>query len=197
MLTKIPSRRFSIAGLCGCVGLIAMLSGCDTVTTGAKIEARIQEMPELFAQLPKEAQKDIRWGYIKKGFNPAMVYMALGSPSKRESSEDKTKVTWTYYDDTVISQEVAMRSGAAENGTAYYTGGITKPGSTPFVLGQTPTSKQVADSGVRGPSGSGLDYFEVGDHAARVLVIFDQGRVMTVHRIEATPREETFEDKLR
>jgi len=32
----------------------------QTVTTGSRIEARIQEMPEVFAALPKEAQKDIK-----------------------------------------------------------------------------------------------------------------------------------------
>jgi len=192
--TKVTSRWLKIVLLSGSIGLLAMFAGCKTAMTGAKIEARIQEMPEVFAQLPKAAQKDIRWGYIKKGFTPPMVYMALGNPEKTEVSEDKTRITWTYYDDTVVSQEVAMRSAAAEAGSAYSAANFrTRGDSPPAAPGEPKSSRQAFDE--RGMPGA--ESYTEDTHAAKVLVIFDQGKVMAVHRIESTPRDERFEDALR
>ncbi len=183
----------------GCsVCCFVLLAGCETATTGAKIEARIQEMPEVFAQLPKAAQQAIRWGYVKKGFNPVMVYMALGQPAKTEVSKDKARVMWTYYDDTVVSQDVAMRTAAAENGTAYHTGGISVPGAGTTAVGAENTEQHVMErTGGRGAKGLGQSYYDMNEHTARVLVFYDHGKVTDVKRIESTPREKTFEDALR
>ncbi len=172
---------WSVAFWSGCIGLIALVSGCETATTGARIDARIQEMPEVFAALPKEAQKDIKWGYVKLGFTPAMVYMALGNPAKTVVSDDKTRITWTYYDDTVISNEVAMRSAAAEAGSAYSNANLSSPGTAaPAAAGDPKSSTQAFnESGMVGSEG----YTEE-SHGDEVMIIFDNGAVMAVHRIE-------------
>ncbi len=194
-----PSSPLLIIGLSTIwIGLLILLSGCEFATTGAKIEARIQEMPEVFAEYPEDIQKTIRWGYVKKGYSKTMAYMALGKPNRVETSKNGARVTWIYYDETVVSQDVAMRSASAESGTAYHTAGVAKPGARPVIPGEVLTARQIAeDSGTRGPDGTGQTYYDERDHSARVLVVFEHGRVTTVQRIESTPRDRTFEDTLR
>ncbi len=185
-----PLLNFVVLG--GCIGLLPLLTGCDSVTSGSKIESRVKEMPELFAQLPVEAQETIRWGYVKKGYNPAMVYMAFGEPDKTEVSEDKTRITWIYDDDTILSQEVSMRTGAAENGSAYH----SSSGQSGFG-GEAITMAQIdQNNGSRGAAGSGLTNDGTGKITAKALVIFERGKVKTVRRVESPPREKTFENHL-
>jgi|GEM_PF-1865310 len=109
-----------------------------------------------------------------------MVSMARGDPAETETSEDRSRVTWTYYDDPKISQEVAMRSGASEARTAYSAGNDSqRQASTP---GSAQSSQQMHEQG--GIKSAGEKEYVAPEDDARVLVIFDDGKVMAGHRIE-------------
>ena len=101
----------SLTVLLVCIGL----SGC-AATNGGRIQARINEKPDAFAKLTKQQQKDIKWGYVKRGYTPDMVYFAFGKPDQIIASADKTSYVWVYLDRAAINQDAAMVS-AMQQGT--------------------------------------------------------------------------------
>jgi hypothetical protein len=114
-----PLPRLSVAAILF-VGLAALVSlggtaGC--ASTGARIQARIDEKPDVFAKLTKQQQKDIKWGYVKRGYTPDMVYFAFGKPDQIIASSDKTSYVWVYLDRAAINQDAAMAS-ALQQGTS-------------------------------------------------------------------------------
>jgi len=71
---------------------VNLQTGCGT-TPAAR---RIEQHPELFAQLPPEVQSEVSRGSIALGHTPNMVFLALGRPDKVESSADGQSFVWTY-----------------------------------------------------------------------------------------------------
>jgi hypothetical protein len=74
------------------IGTLAFFPGCQTVND------RIQEKPEVFANVDKAIQDKIKQGIIDLGYSEDLVYLALGAPDqKRESaSANGRSVTWIY-----------------------------------------------------------------------------------------------------
>jgi hypothetical protein len=71
-----------------------LLSGCET--TG--VHSRIQEKSTVFGNLTDAQKKSIEAGAIEVGYTPDMVYMALGKPSSRETTNAAQGAgeMWTY-----------------------------------------------------------------------------------------------------
>ncbi|MFM1850784.1 MAG: hypothetical protein RIS54_468 [Verrucomicrobiota bacterium] len=68
-------------------------AGCAT-----SVAHRIEEKSALFANLPAHVQESLREGNIGVGYSPDLVYIALGSPTEketRETSEGPVEV-WIY-----------------------------------------------------------------------------------------------------
>jgi len=160
--------------------LFSLLSGC--ATTGARIQARIDEKPEVFAALTKQQQKDIKWGYIRPGFTPDMVYLACGSPVKVIESDEPGAFIWIYVDRATINQEVAMAAAMQAGETA---------GSIP---GFSSANANFPSHGFVPPSNSGMSteqaYTESGatteTNEAAVWVVFREGKVVNTRRIGAS-----------
>lgn len=83
-------RSFPALSLAACS--ILGLTGCNNTPQARRIE----QNPELFAQLPPEVQSGVSRGSIALGYTPNMVFLALGRPDKVESSADGQSFIWTY-----------------------------------------------------------------------------------------------------
>lgn len=73
--------------------LLLAAAGCAT-----SVAHRIEEKSALFANLPAHVQESLREGNIGVGYSPDLVYIALGSPTEketRETSEGPVEV-WIY-----------------------------------------------------------------------------------------------------
>ncbi len=86
--------------------LVALLAGCSS------IQKRIAENPDAFAPLSPEAKQTIRDGHVSLGFTPVMVYMALGKPSKINTSADGMETTWTYIHYNTSEGTISLSSPA-------------------------------------------------------------------------------------
>ena len=77
---------------CMLAASLGFLGGCQTV------ESRIQEKPEVFANIDKATQDKIKQGIVDLGYTQDMVYLALGVPDqKRETvTAAGTSVVWIY-----------------------------------------------------------------------------------------------------
>jgi hypothetical protein len=84
---------------------LVLLVGC--ATTGARIQARIDEKPDVFAKLTKQQKKDIKWGYVRQGYTPDMVYFAFGKPDQIITSADKGSYVWVFVDRTAVNEDIA------------------------------------------------------------------------------------------
>ncbi len=68
------------------------LAGCSTV------ESRIQEKSTAFQALSPQQQAEVREGRVNVGDSPDIVYIALGTPDRKETvrnTKGKSEV-WTY-----------------------------------------------------------------------------------------------------
>ena len=74
-------------------GLLVALVGCNTST----FESRIKENQAEFAKLPEIDQQIIRNGFIKIGYTPAMVYIALEKPERKIPGATAAEETWVYH----------------------------------------------------------------------------------------------------
>jgi hypothetical protein len=82
----------AFSGVCVLGVVVALLfAGCESIAN------RIQEKADVFARLGPNTQEAIKHGQIGPGFSPDMVYMALGKPSRIETSVDGIRTTWTYF----------------------------------------------------------------------------------------------------
>jgi hypothetical protein len=81
-------------GATAALGLL-FTSGCATEPDRA---ARIREKAANYETLKTSERSDIRGGYIRMGFSPEMVYMAMGTPLKKQVSDYKGAQAeyWTY-----------------------------------------------------------------------------------------------------
>jgi hypothetical protein len=74
--------------------LVLVAAGCSTPAR------RIRQNAELFASYPAEVQEKIGRGEVDVGYTRAMVYMALGRPSRvydRQTRATNTEI-WAYSD---------------------------------------------------------------------------------------------------
>jgi hypothetical protein len=101
----------SLTVLLVCIGL----SGC-AATNGGRIQARINEKSDAFAKLTKQQQKDIKWGYVRPGYTPEMVYFAFGKPDQIIASADKTSYVWVFVDRSSTNEEIAKASALRSAG---------------------------------------------------------------------------------
>ncbi len=69
-----------------------LFSGCET----SGVSGRIQEKSAVFKSLDAGQQRDIQNRVVGAGFTTDMVYIALGRPSKIETSADGREVVWIY-----------------------------------------------------------------------------------------------------
>jgi hypothetical protein len=106
---------------------LVAFAGC-AATNAARIKARINEKPAVFAKLTRQQQKDVKWGYIRKGFTPDMVYFALGKPDQIISSSDKNSFVWIYVDRKSINQDLAQANAMIAGSQA---SSISVPGTSP------------------------------------------------------------------
>jgi hypothetical protein len=86
----LPTLRLSF--LAGLLGLLAALTGCNTV------QSRIDRNLDLFASLTLEEQGMVERGEIDVGFTPDMVYLARGNPDRkvRERTATGEAEVWIY-----------------------------------------------------------------------------------------------------
>lgn len=101
-MTAIPLPRLAFVTLAA-----ACLAGC-AATNAALIKSRIKEKSEVYAGLTRQQQKDVNWGYIRPGFTPDMVYIALGKPDQVIASADKNAFVWVFIDRKSINQDLAL-----------------------------------------------------------------------------------------
>jgi hypothetical protein len=93
----------------GAICALLAIAGC-AATNGGRIQARINEKPEVFAKLTKQQKKDIKWGYVRRGYTPEMVYFALGKPDQILTSADRDAYVWVFIDRSAINEDVALAS---------------------------------------------------------------------------------------
>ena len=74
-------------------GFLAALVGCNTST----FESRIKENQSEFTKLPEIDQQIIRNGFIKIGYTPALVYIALEKPERKIPGATANEETWVYH----------------------------------------------------------------------------------------------------
>ncbi len=74
------------------LAVTAVLAGCSTTAS------RIREKPEVFAALPAEDQARLRQGTVAIGDTPDMVYIAIGTPTRRQDKQVPAgrETTWIY-----------------------------------------------------------------------------------------------------
>ena len=68
-------------------------SGCNTTPQAS----RIAELPAVYDQLSRPAQKEVARGSIDAGYTLEMVHLALGKPGHIETTADGQETQWTYY----------------------------------------------------------------------------------------------------
>ncbi len=76
--------------------LLVAVSLLGTITACSTFDSRVKEKPAAFAGLSPTDQEDIRNGFIKVGFTPEMVYMALAKPERKISGAAAGEETWIY-----------------------------------------------------------------------------------------------------
>ena len=86
-MKKIPFSFFAAS-------LLALLAGCGTTNT---FSSRIKENQAVFDQLSPADQEIIRSGFIKIGYTPEMVYIALENPEKKIPGAAANEMTWIYH----------------------------------------------------------------------------------------------------
>jgi len=72
--------------------LVSLAVGC------ASPEYRIRKHPELFASFPPEVQENVAAGKIEIGYDPDMVFIAMGRPDHTYSRQTESGLTliWAY-----------------------------------------------------------------------------------------------------
>lgn len=114
-------------------------------------KSRIRRSPEKFASYPPDVREKIRAGQVDIGFDPDMVYMALGKPRQRFTRTTREGVfeTWVY------------GRGGGRPGVGFSIGGATGGGGG------------IYGGGVSVGSGGGY-------YADEMRVVFQGGRVVAV-----------------
>lgn len=106
-----PLDRLPALGALLLLGVAA--SGC---ATGGR-EARIEQHAAKFAALSADLQRHVRSGSVDYGFDPDMVYMALGRPSRVTRPEGPEGAeTWSYRNFVFGSSPAATMTMAAPGG---------------------------------------------------------------------------------
>lgn len=176
------------------VVLAASVSGC--ATTGARIQARINERPEAFAKLSKQQQKDIRWGYVRQGYTPDMVYFAFGKPDEIIASADKGTYVWVFVDRSSVNEEFAkasaLRSASQGDSISVRGGG----GRTTVWPGHdanfpTPVSKDKAFPVMEQTSADIYTTINATAALPTIWVAFRNDVVLTVRRTGDSPNRES------
>jgi outer membrane protein assembly factor BamE (lipoprotein component of BamABCDE complex) len=90
MVTTRQSRLNPLTLLLAAV--LLLVAGCQSV------DDRIQEKPDVFAQLDRLTQDKIKQGIIDLGYTQDMVYLALGNPDEKRAKYDANErsATWVY-----------------------------------------------------------------------------------------------------
>lgn len=95
-----------------------IFTGC--ATTGARIQAHIDEKPEVFAKPTRQQQKDSRWGYVRLGFNPIKDQTSADIYSNIDAAKDLPTI-WVAFKDNVV---VNVQRFGDHQGTADKTGSL-------------------------------------------------------------------------
>lgn len=99
-----PTRWHRCALGAGLVAALFALAGCNTT------EARIQEKPEVFAQLSPTLKDAVKSGKVGLGFTREMTYIALGKPNLVVSSGDGREIAWTYMNYNTPEAEAVLQN---------------------------------------------------------------------------------------
>jgi hypothetical protein len=142
-MKKIPFSFFAAS-------LLALLAGCGTTNT---FSSRIKENQALFDQLSPADQEIIRSGFIKIGYTPEMVYIALENPEKKIPGAAANEMTWIYHNfyssdgqSNMGGQKVTTHysgSTGANGSTKQPTGGSTKGSNNTFSVEPDYTADQI------------------------------------------------------
>lgn len=131
-------------------GLLALLAGCGTTNT---FSSRIKENQAVFDKLSPADQEIIRSGFIKIGYTPELVYIALENPEKKLPGAAANEVTWVYHNfyssdgqSNMGGQKVATHysgSTSANGSTKQPTGGASKGSNNTFSVEPDYTADQI------------------------------------------------------
>src|SRR5262245_10090470 len=128
-------RASTVSYAIACLLLLGSLTGC--ATSGALIQARIDETPAVFAALTKQQQQDSKWGTGRPGLSPDIVYFAFGNPERILTTPDSDTYVWVYLDRTAINQEAALISAMNSAGKAGNAAAMDRNANFPLPPGLT------------------------------------------------------------
>lgn len=145
------------------ISLLTLITACST------FESRIKENQTVFDKLSPADQQTVRAGFIKVGFTPEMVYMALDKPERKVAGATAGEETWIYHNIYSTSGSVGMSQKIVTN-----TNGVV--GSK---IGSAPAGQRNTFSVENDPAAEAIK----ADSMIKVHVKFAEGKVSTIEII--------------
>ncbi len=149
--------------------LLALIAACST------FDSRIKENQMVFDKLSPADQHTVRAGFIKVGFTPEMVYMALDKPERKIAGATPGEETWVYHN------IYSSTGGGAQQKLVTYTGGVERTGSNAAApkIGSQPAGQRNTFAVENDPAAEAIK----ADSMIKVHVKFAEGKVGSIEII--------------